>query len=497
MIAADEPEAGLRAIHQRLTQALPALLPDVVTVDVAPTGESCGALLHEVVGALVERPDPERIWLLLVAMSATFPSDDDVQAARRQLELASVSECCIWLLEWAYRTVQAHRSGAYELKLVQDGVVVDVDFTAKHDLQTGIQRVVRRLVPRWHRDHAIELAVWAYGDGALRVLDDEEQERVLRWTRPIRRDPKVCGNAVVAVVTVPWRSTLVLPEVPGRDQCVRLASLAQHSGNRVALVAYDCIPVLSADLMPEVEPNRFVRYLGLVKHADVLAGISASAAQEFRGFVEALPTQGLVGPRVVSCPLATDASATQSGPVQGTGVPEILVVGSHEPRKNHGAVLHAAEVLWREGLSFRLRFIGAGGWTTTDFDRRLEMLLAAGRPVALERGMDDEHLWAAYRQARFTVFPSLHEGYGLPVVESLNFGTPVIATGYGSIAELADDGGVVLVDPHSDAELLSAMRSLLTDDTRLLRLREEALARPVRTWDDYAAELWQHLMTAA
>ena len=493
MSTAPSPAVGLEALSQRLRAVLPVLLPGLDGTGTADAhdGEACGDLLHELVASVVEQPSHDRVWLLLVALSATFPVDEDVRAARRQLELDTVSKCCIWLLEWSYTAAQERASGAFRLQLVHAGVLVDVDFTAKHDLQTGIQRVVRRVVPRWHRDHDVELAVWTEHSGALRALDDDERERVLRWARPLMRPARPSG---AAVVLVPWRSTVVLPEVPGREQCGRLASLAQHSGNRVTAIAYDCIPVLSADIMPEVEPNRFVRYLGLVKHADVLAGISVSAAQEFRGFVEALPTQGLSGPRVVSCPLATDASATQAGPVQETDEPEILAVGSHEPRKNHLAVLHAAEVLWREGLRFRLRFIGGSGWTTMAFDRWLQVLLDAGRPVLVERALDDEHLWPAYRRARFTVFPSLHEGYGLPVVESLTLGTPVIATGYGSVAELAEDGGLLLVDPRSDDDLVAAMRLLLTDDDELARLRKEALARPVRTWDDYAAELWQLLV---
>ena len=488
--AGSEPGTGLAALHQRLTEVLSELLPAGQRLP-AQTGPDCAELLHLMVAGLVEQPSRAHVWLLLVALSATFPVDDEVRTAQRQLELASVSECCIWLLEWSYAAAQRRGSGAHRLQLVRDGVVVDVDFTAKHDLQTGIQRVVRRLIPRWERDHDIHLAVWSDHAGALRVPDDGEQERVLRWVRPLHRPRPSRGSSVLVV---PWRSTVVLPEVPGPDQCLRLASLAQHSGNRVTAIAYDCIPVLSAELMPAAEPNRFVRYLSLVKHADVLAGISVSAAEEFRGFVQTLPTQGLTGPRVMACPLATDAPATAAGPLQPAADPEVLVVGSHEPRKNHLAVLHAAEVLWREGLRFRLRFVGAGGWTTEAFDRRLEMLQRRGRPTTAERGLDDEQLWAAYRRARFTVFPSLHEGYGLPVVESLTLGTPVIATDYGSIAELAADGGMVVVDPRDDDALVEAMRSLLVDDERLSQLRKAAVERPVRSWDDYARELWQCLV---
>lgn len=491
----DPPNTGLVALDQRLTESLPELLDKDCSPVVGPdaTGTECAEVVRLVVAALVEQPSRERVWLLLVAMSATFPSDDDVRAAVRQFELASVSECCIWLLEWAYTAAMNSGSGAHRLRLVRDAVVVDVDFTAKHDLQTGVQRVVRRLVPRWTRDHDVHLAVWTTREAALRQLVSDETTRVLSWTEPLDRSTHV---PIAQTLIVPWRSTVILPEVPGTDQCLRLAGLAQHSGNRIAVVGHDCIPVVSADLLVTAEANKFVRYLSLIKHTSVVAGVSRSAAQEFRGFTSALPTQGLPGPRVVACPLALDAARPAGEQVrQGSdGVPEVLVVGSHEPRKNHLAVLHAAEVLWREGVSFSLRLVGASGWTTEAYDDFLRTLLAAGRPVSCVRGLSDEQLWAEFRRARFSVFPSLHEGFGLPVAESLALGTPVVATSYGSVGDLGSDGGVLAIDPRNDAELTDALRLLLTDDRELARLRKEALARPVRSWDTYAAELWQLLV---
>ena len=485
-----DPGLGLSALHQRLTEVLPELLADAPPPP-GESGQECAELLQLVVAALVAEPTRDRVWLLLVALSATFPVDEDVRAAQRQLELASLSECCIWLLEWSYTAAQGRGSGAHRLQLVRDGVVVDVDFTAKHDLQTGVQRVVRRLLPRWDRDHDVMLAVWSAQEGALRRLLGDETERVLRWTGPLARTATL---PVEQTVVVPWRCTLVLPEVPGTEQCLRLAGLAQHSGNRVAVVGHDCIPVVSADLLATAEANKFVRYLSLVKHTSVVAGVSASAAAEFRGFASALPTQGLPGPRVVACPLALDASAPAEAEEPATALPEVLVVGSHEPRKNHLAVLHAAEVLWREGLRFSLRFVGGSGWTTTAFDARLRALSSAGRPVLAERGLPDEQLWAGFRRARFSVFPSLHEGFGLPVAESLALGTPVVGTRYGSVGEVGAEGGVLLVDPRDDDDLAAAMRCLLTDDAELDRLRQQARDRPVRTWDDYARELWQCLV---
>jgi glycosyltransferase involved in cell wall biosynthesis len=479
---------GLAALQQRLGAVAPHLLAGVRHRGGDDPAAACEDLLRRLVGSVVEAPTPDRVWLLLVGLTATFPTDDDVRAARRQLELDSVDGAMFWLLDRARGEAAEHGSGAHHIRVV-GGVVVDVDFTAKHDLQTGIQRVVRTLVPRWHRDHGVEIAVWTETAGALREPVDDERGRVLRWNGRLDR---LTLPPDQPVVVVPWNATLVLPEVPGIAQCRRLSGLAAHSPNRVVLVGYDCIPIVSAELVPTAEPTRFVQYLALVKHADLVAAISESAAREFRGFVDALPTQGLTGPSVRACPLAFEApqAAADDGQPRLPDEPEVVVVGSHDPRKNHLAVLHAAEVLWRAGLRFRLRLLGSGGWTTTAFDRRVAALRKAGRSLAVERGVDDGDLWVAYRRARFTVFTSFHEGFGLPVAESLAAGTPVVASGHGAVGEVAAGGGALLVDPGDDRELVDAMRLLLTDDGALDELRHAARARPSRTWDDYADDLW-------
>jgi glycosyltransferase involved in cell wall biosynthesis len=96
------------------------------------------------------------------------------------------------------------------------------------------------------------------------------------------------------------------------------------------------------------------------------------------------------------------------------------------------------------------------------------------------------------------MFPSLNEGFGLPVAESLAHGTPVITSDYGSMKEIADDsGGCPLVDPRDDDQIRAAMRSLLTDGALLAELRRAARTARTKTWDEYAAEAYDYLVTGA
>ncbi|HEY5518699.1 MAG TPA: glycosyltransferase family 1 protein, partial [Cellulomonas sp.] len=431
-------------------------------------------------------------WLLLTALTGAMPDDAAVRSTRRLLATEPVDAAAAHLLDDALTGLR-WSDPLVEIEVLQGAVLVDVDYSARHDLNTGIQRAVRHTVPRWSRDHTVTLVAWASFE-AYRRLDAVEAGRVLTWSGPVGEPPQ---PGRTRHVVVPWRSVVLLPEVPASRACPPLAALAEHSGNRVGLVGYDCIPVISADLMPPQEPERFVHYLTVVKHADHVCGISAAAAEEFRGFADMMVSQGLPGPVVTQCQLPVDAPpepvAASSDP---SSAPLVLVVGSHEPRKNHLGVLHASEVLWREGLTFSLRFVGGSSWASGPFDKQVARLRRNGRDVATQRGVGDTALWAAYRAARFTIFTSVHEGYGLPVAESLAVGTPVITSDLGPMREIAAGGGTILVDPRDDAALTDAMRRLLTDDEVRSRLARQAAQRTLRTWDDFAADAWDQLVAA-
>ena len=247
--------------------------------------------------------------------------------------------------------------------------------------------------------------------------------------------------------------------------------------------------------------SAFANYLAAAAHVDRIATISAAAELEYRGWRTMLAGAGLPGPDICCIPLPvhaetpSDTALRQAHDLLAIGtLPIVLAVGSHEPRKNHLALLHAAELLWREGLLFTLVFVGGNSWNSAAFDTQVEALRSAGRPVQTIRALPDDLLWAAYRQAYCTVFASLHEGYGLPVAESLASGTPVITSNFGSMRDLASRGGALLVDPRQDHQLTDALRQLLLDRPLRDRLAAEAATIPRRTWDDYATDTWNYLV---
>jgi glycosyltransferase involved in cell wall biosynthesis len=491
--------------EEAMRRRLLAIAPHLLSADQVDSVSALaiGPLLDRLSGAVAAALNDDAVWLLCVAVAGGFPTRVEMQLARRGLGLARQDERIPAILSAVALTASEALGRHDDLEVVEGAVVADVDFCARMDHNTGIQRVVRQTMPHWATDHDPVLVAWTDFGLGYRRISERETSRVLEWSR--RAEPRVAtlATTVSRSLLVPWKSTVVLPEVPFREFIDRLATLAQYSGNDVSLIGYDAIPIVSADSMVNSESDRFALYLSIVKHATRVAGISESAAAEFDGFTRSLPTQGLVGPEVVSVVLPVELPTTQPRESASGGRevdaaaarPSILMVGSLEPRKNQAAVIHASELLWREGLDFELDIIGGGSaWYLAGFLKTVRALQKKGRALSVRSGIGDMELRESYDRASFIVFPSLHEGYGLPVAEALAAGKPVITSNYGSTAEIARAGGCLLVDPRDDLEIAAAMRRLLTEpDVRTTLVAQTAL-RSDRGWKDYAAELWQALV---
>lgn len=485
----------VRALVQRMNAVSKVLLDtDAETSQCDDAGDVFDLLVASIRGGVVDR---KSVWLLLAALSGALPTSREVIDAARVLELEDTVTAALWLLDRAREVSLERGNPLAEIDVVTGAVVVDVNQTIRGDRHTGIQRVVRRMLPCWDASQDILLAGWTSQGGTLRRLTEAEEESVLRWDGLAEKTDEVAPS--LTRLLVPWDSVIVLPEVPSTEACPQLAALAEMSTNRVVMIGYDAIPVVSADLRPRNEPDLFVKYLNVIKHASRVAGISFAASEEFRGFSEGLRSQGIKGPLVTEVLLAHQGlgqdvrDSTVPGGMDDAG-PLVLCVGSQEIHKNHLAVMYAAERLWREGLAFQLTFVGRQGWDMSEFDEQVNRLQGAGRPLTVMRAMGDDELLGAYQRARFVAFPSLHEGYGLPVAEALSVGTPVITSNFGSMQEIARDGGCLLVDPRDDEDILRAMRSLLTDDSLLHDLHDQARGRASRSWEAYATELWDALV---
>jgi glycosyltransferase involved in cell wall biosynthesis len=170
---------------------------------------------------------------------------------------------------------------------------------------------------------------------------------------------------------------------------------------------------------------------------------------------------------------------------------QLLYVARIEPHKNHLRLLSACEKLWREGLDFRLRLIGCNAYPDYAWRvaARVSWLRAKGRRVRWDQHVGDHDLHEAYRDSSFTVFPSLMEGFGLPIIESLWHGRPVVCGGNGALGEIAAPGGCAVADMEDVNALAGEIRRLLTDQSHYEMLYLQAQFRTYRDWAAYWKDL--------
>jgi hypothetical protein len=470
-----------RSLRERL--ALVAGAMDVSIPSEANTATIIDAL---VAGA----PAAEDRWayLLLAVLDGTIPESHPVVTFRRVWGTQGLGQALGPVIRRA--RLRPFTTG---VRIASD-IIVDVTDTAATSFTTGIQRVARESLTRWPAER-LELVVWRRG--RLQSVTDEQRLRAV----PNSRTAGSARPGDVDVV-VPFGATYVLPEIAvNSDRANRIRSLARHSGCRTLAIGFDCIPMTSAEVVAPAMPGAFANYLSTLADFDEVVPISGASEEEFAGWRRMLRGAGLEGPRLhtVSLPFAAQAvdPALEPRVRKALGIPAdqpiVLSVGSHEPRKNHVTLLEAAELLWREGDEFTVVIVGGNAWDTLVFDELLASLRAAGRRIVTPSGVDDDTVWTLYRSARFSVFCSYNEGFGLPVAESLASGTPVVTSGFGSMRELAEGHGGVLVDPRDARGIADVMRTLLRDDDALAALHQEIETLPTSSWDQYADALWSRV----
>ncbi len=171
----------------------------------------------------------------------------------------------------------------------------------------------------------------------------------------------------------------------------------------------------------------------------------------------------------------------------GARRPYVLTVGTLQPRKNLAAALDAFERVAATGAPQRLVVVGARGWRDDALAARLAASPAGGRVVAPGR-VSDADLVALYRGADCLLYCSRGEGFGLPTLEAMACGTPVVCSSTTSLGEVAGDAAE-RADPERVEEIEAALARVLGSAARREELRRRGLARAGSfSWERCAAD---------
>lgn len=173
----------------------------------------------------------------------------------------------------------------------------------------------------------------------------------------------------------------------------------------------------------------------------------------------------------------------------------VLCVGTLETRKNHLGMIEAFTHASQE-ISIPLRLIIAGRNDCENIADKIDDYTSEYSSIIWEKDADDKRLRQLYEECDFTIYPSVEEGFGLPILESLWYAKPCICANFGAMAENTKDGGCLAVDVRDPKALASAIVEMAKPEVRS-RLAEEATKLRLKSWKDYAGEIAWHLAKLA
>jgi glycosyltransferase involved in cell wall biosynthesis len=357
---------------------------------------------------------------------------------------------------------------------------IGIDYRPALVNPTGIGRYVRELVR------------------AMIELDFDEHLGLFGYTfsrsRYSRAELGLAGSRAELVrLPLPsrWRPGLLGRLGRGADDLVGGADVYHHTQFQVLPVrravevatVYDCMYAYpDAGYMPAEAAAR------------LLAAAKEQAARSARILVpshyvgaEVVMTLGVPPGRVTVVELGCDhvARALPAALPPRPAVPYLLTVSRVDARKNHLRMLQAFELLVKDGLPHRWVIAGERGYGCEPFERALALSPARERVEWRERVADAE-LPLLYAQADCFLFASLNEGFGLPPLEAMACGAPVVTSAVTSMPEVCGDAAF-LVEPTESERIFEAARRVLTEPeiASELRLRGRTQARKF-TWRECA-----------
>jgi glycosyltransferase involved in cell wall biosynthesis len=337
--------------------------------------------------------------------------------------------------------------------------------------------------------------VWDRQRQQVAPASPEARQHLARWSGPA---PEAWTHWSEANTNPPdWLLIVELvsgPHNPSRDQ---LLAATSPLNLQLAWLFHDAIPVRWAPLYgaqaSEAARCHAIYMAALASYPRVFCN-SHTTRQHL---LEFLHQQGLTSnqqtleQRIRALPLAEDFGL-QRAPApprrQLNQQLQMLCVSTLEPRKNHRGLLKALAWLHARGVrNWHLTLVGWGA------DQRIVDLLkhaqTAGLPLQWHGRADDKALEDLYQQADLCVYPSLEEGFGLPVAESLWHRRPCLCSGEGALGERAAGGGCLTVNTADWRAMATGLERLLMEPDLRSQLSQEAGERPFRRWPEVAAEL--------
>lgn len=379
-------------------------------------------------------------------------------------------------------------------------IYADLTNVIKVSFITGIQRVVREIMLRMIKSEPnIELITYVQEHECFQVIDKK------RFTEVFGEGDSDRKGLVTGVSLKPedfeegslffdidsvWNARVkrswLFPELKKRSI-------------KICTQLYDIIPITHPQYCHEVTTLNFMNYLGAnIKYADLI--ITSAKATE-RQLKEITDKAGLEQKKCAVVPLGSDFRKKENSDEKpdkevteiATKGKYILMVGTIEPRKNHSLVLDALDEKLAD-LGVNVVFAGRIGWNVSELENRIKTHPKLNKNLFFVTGANDATIDFLYKNAYMVAFPTFDEGFGLPIIESFQRGTPVIASDIEVLREVGGDFADYF--KLNDRNAFIAVIEKYLENPKLYEEKKKRLKDFVPyTWDESADEMLRQLRT--
>jgi glycosyltransferase involved in cell wall biosynthesis len=386
------------------------------------------------------------------------------------------------------------------------GIFFDLSGFVANPIRAGIQRVSYQILKNWTFDPPLVPGFIEPGTGRAVILPDVFGELIRRFFNGGAKYGGAAAEEIVACAREAGRvvdeselgrfSRYLNPEI--FHEAARIAfylRLAEHKADRIHFFVHDAMPALHPDFFPPGTATVAMPYLRTLRAVGNIHFNSIACKRDYceRIFRDERATYHV-------CSLGADGLGT-ARPEFSPSNTRFSCLGTVEPRKNHALILEAFKRLWARGTNVELVFIGKLGWGRSQLGWEArdvsDELTALGNRVPQFRwcdGLDDRQAKEMITSSRGTVYASETEGFGLPPLESLALGVPVIVSGRIPSIEMIPHLGQIRLAAVSAATICTAVTSMMNDSVAA-RKHSEILQLELPTWKKMAQSLHQ-TMTA-
>lgn len=292
------------------------------------------------------------------------------------------------------------------------------------------------------------------------------------------------GTADGSAIEVLPNDTVLVPEIFGEPRTTFFCRTSDQELQRYRFIIYDLLPATHPEYFPPDIPLVMSGYFQVARRAARCAFISEYTRNAYyRRLRRTDAGDGVI------LPLGSDSLGPRPDRPAFNRRLTFTVLGTIEPRKNHELILQAFQPLLRQIEGLTLVFIGKMGCVEPEFAHNVQTLASdPNSGLRFHSAPGDGAIRSYIEQSRATIYVSSAEGYGLPPVESLWLGTPVIASKTIPSLKRIGHGGVHYVEPLNAAKLIQAVLAFLNDDYANQKI-EETVHLNLPTWKCFTEEV--------